>query len=277
MDGMPLAVWHCRGERLLNWRPWCGVLAGEQFGARLGERCRRAAGGFEQVRPGTVVCASEGQQAASCRSLGRAGATIRLASTGRRPWCRGWAEPRRAVCPRPVAASADPGLLPGDRAPPVLAEELVEGLAEQGLDRPALGGAEQAQLAVDGWGKVAGDLDAAGTAVPGGPAGSGGCGNGSWYFACPRVRCGCFCIRHSALPGSRADRLAARVAASAAAAPRTVSARACLPAGLSERSCALPPPDCRVYPGFARLAMGVARCHVSTLPRLLRLPRVPGT
>ena len=67
-----------------------------------------------------------------------------------------------------------PGLLPGDRPPPVLAEELVEGLAEQGLDRPALGGAEQAQLAVDGRGKVAGDLDAAGTAVPGGPAGERG-------------------------------------------------------------------------------------------------------
>ncbi len=48
MDGVPLAVWHCRGERLLNWRPWCGVLAGEQFGARLGERCRREAGRFEQ-------------------------------------------------------------------------------------------------------------------------------------------------------------------------------------------------------------------------------------
>ncbi len=216
--------------------------------------------GSSSERPGTVACASEGQQAASCWSLGRAGATIRLAKTERRSWCRGWAEPRRAVCPRPVAASADPGLLPGDRPPPVLAEELVEGLSEQGLDRPALGGAEQAQLAVDGWGKVAGDLDAAGTAVPGGPAGSGGCG----VFACPRVRCGCFCIRHSALPGSRADRLAARVLRRRR--PRTASARGCLPAGLSERSCALPPPDCRVYPGFARLAMGVAgatcpRCH----------------
>ena len=89
---------------------------------------------------------------------------------------------RRAVCPRPVAASADPGLLPGDRPPPVLAEERVEGRSEQGLDRPALGGAEHAQLAVDGLGKVAGDLDAAGTAVPGGPAGSGGFG----FIACPR-------------------------------------------------------------------------------------------
>ena len=129
--------------------------------------------GSSSERPGTVACASEGQQAASCRSLGRAGATIRLAKTERRPWCRGWAEPRRAVCPRPVAASAAPGLLPCDRPPPVLAEEFVEGLSEQGLDRPALSGAEHAQLAVDGWGKVAGDLDAAGTAVPGGPAGSG--------------------------------------------------------------------------------------------------------
>ena len=45
-----------------------------------------------------------------------------------------------------------------------------------------------------------------------------------------------------------------------------MSARACVPAGLPERSCALPPPDCRVYPGFARLAIAVdaamcPRCH----------------
>ena len=48
--------------------------------------------------------------------------------------------------------------------------------------------------------------------------------------------------------------------------PRTVSARACLLAGLTERSCALPPPDCRVYPGFTRLAIAAVaatcpRCH----------------
>ena len=260
MDGMPLAVWHCRGERLLNWRPWCGVLAGEQFGARLGERCRCAAGRFERcarVRSCARRRASKRRLAGAWDALEQRSAWPKQsgglgAGTGRNHGA--------LRCPRPVAASADPGLLPGDRPPPVLAEELVEGLAEQGLDRPALGGAEQAQLAVDGRGKVAGDLDAAGTAVPGGPAGSGGCG----VFACPRVRCGCFCIRHSALPGSRADRLAARVLRRRG--PRTVSARACLPAGLSERSCALPPPDCRVYPGFARLAMGVAgatcpRCH----------------
>ncbi len=63
----------------------------------------------------------------------------------------------------------------------MLPEEFVEGLSEQGPDRPALGGAEHAQLAVDGLGKVAGDLDAAGTAIPGGPAGSGRCG----VLACP--------------------------------------------------------------------------------------------
>ena len=77
--------------------------------------------------------------------------------------------------------SISESLLPGDRPPPVLAEELGEGLSEQGLDRPALGGAEHAQLAVDGWGKVAGNLDATGTAVPGGGAlclGRLGCGRG---------------------------------------------------------------------------------------------------
>ena len=184
MDGVPLAVWHCRGERLLNWRPWCGAMAGEQFGARLGERCRREAGGFEQC--------------ARVRSCARRTATKRrltgdwVASEQGSAWpgqggglgTGNWAESRRAVCPRPVAASAGASLLPCDRPPLVLAEELVEGLAEQGLDRPALGGAEQAQLAVDGRGKVAGDLDAAGTAVPGGLAGSGGFG----IFPCPRPR-----------------------------------------------------------------------------------------
>ena len=99
---------------------------------------------------------------------------------------KGRQDARRAVCPRLVAASAAPGLLPGDRPPPVLAEELVEGLAEQGLDRPALDGAEHAQLAVDGLGKVAGGLDAAGTAVPRGAAGSGGFGG----FARPCARGG---------------------------------------------------------------------------------------
>ena len=84
------------------------------------------------------------------------------------------------------------------------------------------------------------------------------------FFECPRARDRCFCIRHSDLPGSRADRLVARVLLRRR--PRAVSARACLPAGLSERSCALPPSDCRVYPGFARLAIGVVgaacpRCH----------------
>ena len=44
----------------------------------------------------------------------------------------------------------------------MLAEEFVEGLAEQGLDSAILHDAEQAQLAVDGRGKVAGDGDAAG-------------------------------------------------------------------------------------------------------------------
>ena len=48
----------------------------------------------------------------------------------------------------------------------MLAEELVEGFAEQRLDRPALDSAEHAQLAVDGLGEVAGDGDAAGAAVP---------------------------------------------------------------------------------------------------------------
>ena len=60
-----------------------------------------------------------------------------------------------------------PGLLPRDGELPVFAEEFVEGLAEQGLDRAVLHDAEQAQLAVDGRGKVAGDGDAAGAAVPG--------------------------------------------------------------------------------------------------------------
>ena len=55
----------------------------------------------------------------------------------------------------------------------MLAEEFVEGLAEQGLDRAVLHDAEQAQLAVDGRGKVAGDGDAAEAAVPG-RAGRGG-------------------------------------------------------------------------------------------------------
>ena len=176
-----------------------------------------------------------------------------------------------------------------------LAEERVEGRSEQGLDRPALGGAEHAQLAVDGLGKVAGDLDAVGTAVPGGPAGSGGFG----FIACPRR---VFLYKAFRSPGqsrlrarrariSSAGDLAERATAQGTLAsgqrraveskavmsdgagawpgrrrPRTVSARACLPAGLSERSCALPPPDCRVYPGFARLAIGVvgttcSRCH----------------
>ena len=130
----------------------------------------------------------------------------------------------------------------------MLAEELVEGLSEQGLDSPALGGAQHAQLAVDGLGKVAGDLDAAGTAVPGGLAGNGD-------SASSRAREGYFCIRHSDLPGSRADTLAACVLRWRR--PQTVSARACLPAGLSERSFALPPSDFLVNSGFSRLALGV--------------------
>ena len=39
----------------------------------------------------------------------------------------------------------------------MLAEEIVEGLAQQGLECPALHGTEHAQLAVDGLGEVAGD------------------------------------------------------------------------------------------------------------------------
>ena len=135
--------WHAFGSLALQGRAAAELAA--MVRSASGGRVRCAFGGalpargrqVRAVRPGTVVCASEGQQAASCRSLGRAGATIRLAKTERRSWCRGWAEPRRAVCPRPVAASAAPGLLPCDRPPPVLAEELVEGLSEQGLDRPA--------------------------------------------------------------------------------------------------------------------------------------------
>ena len=49
----------------------------------------------------------------------------------------------------------------------MLAEEFVEGLAEQGLDSAVLHDAEQAQLAVDSRGKVAGDGDGAGVSVPG--------------------------------------------------------------------------------------------------------------
>ena len=56
----------------------------------------------------------------------------------------------------------------------MLAEEFVEGLSEQGLDSAVLHDAEQPQLAVDSRGKVAGDGDGAGAAVPG-MAGRGGC------------------------------------------------------------------------------------------------------
>ncbi len=111
----------------------------------------------------------------------------------------------RARSPRPRTQAYSPAI--GRR--PVLAEEFVEGLAGQGLDCPALGGAEHAQLAVDGLGNVAGDLDASGTAVPGGPAGSGRLG----VFARPRASDGYwyFCIRHSDLPGGRTDTHAERV------------------------------------------------------------------
>ena len=57
--------------------------------------------------------------------------------------------------------------LPRDGALPVRVEEFVEGLSEQGLDSAVLHDAEQAQLAVDSRGKVAGDGDGAGAAVPG--------------------------------------------------------------------------------------------------------------
>ena len=67
----------------------------------------------------------------------------------------------------------EPGLLPRDGELAVLAEEFVEGLTEQGLDRAVLHDAEQAQLAVDSRGKVAGDGAGAGAAVPG-MAGRGG-------------------------------------------------------------------------------------------------------
>ena len=47
------------------------------------------------------------------------------------------------------AQDPGPSLLPRDGELPVLAEEFVEGLSEQGLDRAILHDAEQAQLAVD--------------------------------------------------------------------------------------------------------------------------------
>ena len=95
-----------------------------------------------------------------------------------------------------VTPTADPGLLPCDGPPLVLAEELVEGLAEQGLERPALGDADQAQLAVDGRGKVAGDGDGAGPAVPG-RAGRGGC---FAVRAREHAREGVVSLRHFGLP-----------------------------------------------------------------------------
>ena len=86
--------------------------------------------------------------------------------------------PGAALQPGPVRGRAR-GLFPGDGAFAVLAEEFVEGLAEQGLDGPILHDAERAQLAVDGLGKVAGDGDAVAGAVPGALGAGGGVGIGA--------------------------------------------------------------------------------------------------
>ena len=89
-------------------------------------------------------------------------------STTSRPGLWRITKPQIAVRPSPIRCFRGPGLLPRDGALPVLAEEFVEGLSEQGLDSAVLHDAEQAQLAVHSRGKVAGDGDGAGSGGAGG-------------------------------------------------------------------------------------------------------------
>ena len=83
------------------------MITGEQFGVRLGERCRREAGGFEQCAQ-VLSCA---RRRASKRHLTGVWDAPEQGSAwpgqGGGLEAGSWAEPRRAVCQLPVAADRE--------------------------------------------------------------------------------------------------------------------------------------------------------------------------
>ena len=154
--------------------------------------------------PGTVVYASEGQQAASCRSLGRAGTRIRLAGTGRRPWCRGWAEHGaryvRARSLRPRTQAYSPAI--GRR--PCLRKSALRAVPSRDWTVRPWVAPSMRSWRWTVWEKWPAILTLPGPRFLEGRRGAGD-------SASSRARVGYFCIRHSDLPGSLACALAEHV------------------------------------------------------------------